>query len=181
MNRRNFLAGLLATTAAVPLAKALPFTPAPVMGLDLASGPDSSAYWIMELTPTVEYTWVERGFRAGFGFYAKGKDFTRWGPEPGTVWFDEASYISDSAWEYLTGKKLDDVLAAQARGEDWRTSVSIADHACSSSCPMTKRTERAIGCLGRYPQRQHDRRHPCAERRYSCHPRGGCSSSRVHR
>lgn len=109
MNRRNFLAGLLATTAVVPLAKALPFSAlreygnAAVAAFDLAGGPDSTSVFFSNPSG---YSWVERGFRQGFGFYAKrGVDFTRWGPDPGTVWYDEAA-------DWLVSKPPTGIMAA---------------------------------------------------------------------
>lgn len=120
MNRRRFLAGLLATTAAVPLAKAAPFTGSMdsagvdlVTAMDLASATD---YSVIHFSNPVDRGWVGLRFAAADHGPMKYKGFAV---------FDEASYISESAWEYLTGKKLDDVLAAQAAGKDWRTVVKF--------------------------------------------------------
>lgn len=121
MNRRNFLAGLLATTAAVPLASAF--------AADMGAEP--VVVWDVGESHGITYVWHRSalGFATTFEKVSPAfmREVTRWGPEPGTVWFDEACFISDHAWEYLTGVKLDAALDAQARGLDWRHTARLRD------------------------------------------------------
>lgn len=53
LSRRSFLLGV-STTA---LSAALPGNAGPIVGIDLASGPDRTALWIIESTPAGD-SWV---------------------------------------------------------------------------------------------------------------------------
>lgn len=94
MNRRNFLAGLLATTAAVPLAKALPLPVEPVVAWDFASGPDTPAIFISNAM--MEATWFTRLYLSPvmFDYLAGTGEFER---QFASGYFQRVAMILDAA------------------------------------------------------------------------------------
>lgn len=94
MNRRSFIAGLLASSAAVPIASsfAADMGLEPVVAMDLGAGESTSVVWWS--TPGLSPSWVLADIR-------RMRDILDWSPVPEdgrAVWYDEAATIDP--WQY---------------------------------------------------------------------------------
>lgn len=120
MNRRNFLAGLLASTAAVPLAPAFAADMGiePLMAWDVASGPDATAYVMrrsaMSYVITTEHPFIAAARQA-------------WGPmlaeavermDARTFWLDEASDLTPSMFDVLRARDILDAQPVPSEGRE---------------------------------------------------------------